>query len=353
MDQHGKDEATQAVLRLSAGGGTRIASGLEMALEIAERRRQRNPVSAILLLTDGQDGSSGDSFSSLIQRAQLAGCALYPFGFGSDHDSRLLSNLAEQAHSPFTFIEDVDQIGPAFAGTIGGLSSVAAQRVEVRLDSSVTLKAVHTPFAISRSGSCVTVQIPDMLAGERRDLLVELSVPVANSGDETVLLEASAHYWDLAVKASVQTPAVQMWAQRVADEVQPEQEPDEEVTSQRQRVEVTQTLQAAAAHGDCGRFEEAQAILQDHEKRLRSCKQRLSPITEGLASELEDAHSRMQSHSSWEAGGHAELWDAVQMHSCQRTTNVSRSSASKVEKSCKAMYCTSKQESWISKFKGR
>merc|ERR1711974_428331 len=49
MDPHGKDEATQTVLRLSAGGGTRIASGLEMALEIAERRRHRNPVSAILL----------------------------------------------------------------------------------------------------------------------------------------------------------------------------------------------------------------------------------------------------------------------------------------------------------------
>jgi len=254
------------------------------------------------------------------------------------------------AQSPFTFVEDVDQIGPAFAGAIGGLSSVAAQRVEVTLDCRVALKAVHTPFTTSRSGDRATVQIPDMLAGERRDLLVELSVPVANNGDETLLLDASSQYWDLGAKASVQVPAVQMRAQRIADEAQPEQEPDEEVTTQRHRVEVTQTLQAAAAHGDGGRFQEAQAILEAHEKRLRTCKQILSPVTEGLASELEDARSRMQSRSSWEAGGHAELWDAVQMHSCQRTTNMSKSSGSRVQKSSKAMYCTKKQSSWISAF---
>jgi len=317
-----------------------------MAVEIAERRRQRNPVFAILLLTDGQDGSSGNSFASLIQRAQGAGCSLYPFGFGSDHDARLLSSLAEQAQTPFTFVEDVDKIGPAFAGAISGLSSVAAQRVEVVLDSRVTLKAVHTPFTTSRTGDRVTVQIPDMLAGERRDLLVELSVPVANIGDETLLLEASTQYWDLAAKASVQVPAVQMRAQRIADEAQPEQEPDEEVTIQRQRVEVTQTLQAAAAHGDVCRFEEAQAILENHEKHLRTCKQRLSPVTEGLASELEDARGRMQSRSSWEAGGYAELLDAVQMHRCQRTTNINSSG----KKAAKGLYCTEMQKSKISLF---
>jgi hypothetical protein len=240
-------------------------------------------------------------------------------------------------------VEDVEHIGAAFAGAIGGLSSVAAQRVEVAIDCKVSLKALHTPFSVSREGDRAVVQIPDMLAGERRDLVVELSVPEAR-GEDTVLLEASAKYWDLAGNAAAQTPAAVMVTQRPADEPQPELEPDAEVTTHRNRVEVARTLEQATDHGEAGRFDEAQAILSAHETRLRSGKQ--TPISEGLAAELQDARGRMQSRSSWEQGGMAEVRDAMQMHKCQRTTNVSISSKGCVKKS-KAMYCTATQESWI------
>ena len=55
VDAEGKDSATVSTLRLTAGGGTSIAAGLDMGLQVLEHRRQRNKVSAILLLTDGQD----------------------------------------------------------------------------------------------------------------------------------------------------------------------------------------------------------------------------------------------------------------------------------------------------------
>jgi uncharacterized protein YegL len=347
MDNSGKNEATSAVLRLSAGGGTNISSGLEAALETAERRRQRNPVSAILLLTDGKDASSGRSLPDQVSRAQRAGCAFYAFGFGTDHDARLLSDLAEQAQTPFTFVEDVEHIGAAFAGAIGGLSSVAAQRVEVTLDCKVRLKALHTPFAMTRQGDRAVVQIPDMLAGERRDLVVELSVPEAR-GEDTVLLEASAKYWDLGANAAAQTPVAVMAAQRPAEEPQPELEPDEEVTTHRNRVEVARALEEATVHGEAGRFQEAQALLSAHEDRLAAGKK--TPTRDGLVSELQDARNRVKSRSSWENGGLAEVRDAMQMHRCQRTTNMSVSTSSPLKNS-KAMYCTPTQQSWISSMK--
>mmetsp|Transcript_59776 Transcript_59776/g.151397 ORF Transcript_59776/g.151397 Transcript_59776/m.151397 type:complete len:564 (-) Transcript_59776:138-1829(-) len=352
MDGRGKDEATAATLRLTAGGGTCIANGLETALEVAEKRRQRNPVSAILLLTDGQDGSSRQQLPSLVARAQRTGCSLYTFGFGADHDARLLADLAEQAQTPFTFVEDVDQIGAAFAGAVGGLASVAAQRVEVVLDTHATLKAVHTPFSVSREGPRVVVQIPDMLAGERRDVLVELSV-AAETGpsDDTLLLQASAKYWNLTASAAAQTPSVEMRLVRQADdEPQPELEPDEEVATQRNRVEVAQALQVATAHGDEGRFDEAQAVLAAHEQRLRSAK-RKTAVSESLLVELEDARHRMSSFASWHGGGSAEVRDSMQMHLTHRTTNMSTSSkCTTKKKSSKSMYLTSYQTSWVSKW---
>merc|ERR1719267_426830 len=121
MGTDGRDEANVATLRLQAGGGTSIASGLSMALSIMEQRRQRNKVSAILLLTDGQDGSTRVRLPGLISRAQQANCSIYAFGFGRDHDAALLSELAEQAQTPFTFVEDAENIREAFAGAVGGL----------------------------------------------------------------------------------------------------------------------------------------------------------------------------------------------------------------------------------------
>jgi uncharacterized protein YegL len=348
MDTEGKDEAKRKIITLQSGGGTNITAGLEAALQVAERRRERNTVSAILLLTDGQDGSRAGSYAPLLTRARNAGCSLYCFGFGADHDARLLSELAEQAQTPFTFVEDVDQIGAAFAGAVGGLASIAAQDVRVVLECRANLKAVHTPFAVVRDGNRATIQIPDMLAGERRDLLVELSVPEESVGsDETLLLQASVRYTSLAANASVQTPPVDMLLKRTADdEPQPELEPDEEVLAQRHRVEVAQTLQEATAHGDAGRFQEAQDMLARQASRLKSAK-RCSPMSQSLVDELEDAQKRMQNQATWLDGGAAELRDATQMHRMQRATNMNTSKASC--KQSKAMYCTSVQKSWISK----
>merc|ERR1711918_321220 len=105
MDAEGKNDAHVATLRLAAGGGTSIAAGLNVALTVMEQRRQRNSVASILLLTDGQDGSTRGQLPGLIARAQRASCTVYAFGFGRDHDAGLLSELAEQAHTPFSFIE--------------------------------------------------------------------------------------------------------------------------------------------------------------------------------------------------------------------------------------------------------
>merc|ERR1711988_445486 len=106
MNAEGKNDGNVSTLRLSAGGGTSIAAGLDMALSIMERRRQRNKVSAILLLTDGIDGSTRGRLPALMKRAADAHVSIYAFGFGKDHDANLLADLAEAAQTPFTFVEN-------------------------------------------------------------------------------------------------------------------------------------------------------------------------------------------------------------------------------------------------------
>ena len=53
------------------------------------------------------------------------------------------------------------------------------------------MKSVNTPFATREtSANTRVVTIPDIFAGERRDILVEMSVPASEAGGKTKLLEA-------------------------------------------------------------------------------------------------------------------------------------------------------------------
>lgn len=348
MSAEGKDSAIVATMRLRSSGGTSIAEGLDVGLQIMEQRRQRNKVSAILLLTDGQDRGCEHRLRGLMQRAAAARCQIYAFGFGADHDAGLLSNIAEQAQTPFTFVEDTDKIREAFAGAVGGLSSIVAQQVAIQLQCSegVRLKQLHTAFVTEQSSDTeATTIIPDMFAGESRDILIELVVPAAEGDGPVILLEAQARYTDLVQGCLAQTEPVSMQAERV-EVPQPEAEPDEEVAAQRSRVEVTRVLQEAAKRSDEGQFEEACLLLEATEQQVSSRKQtRLSPV---LEQELQDARHRMKSRSDWELGGRAEVHDAAQMHKMQRCTNLSVSSKSCVQKRSKTMYASAVQRTWIS-----
>jgi len=347
MTGEGKDDALCAAMRLTAGGGTSITAGLTMGIEVLEQRRQQNKVSAILLLTDGQDRSAASNMSRLIARARAQGSALYAFGFGSDHDSKLLSDVAEQAQTPFTYVEDTENLTEIFAGALGGLTSVVAQNVELILTCHVPLKHLHTPFATQRDpdGRRVTVKIPDVFAGERRDFVVELQVPAGGSSGPEILLESFLRYTNLSTDCVVQTPAAIMETTRV-DEPQPELEPDEEVSAQRARVEVMQALQEATTFGDGGDFDQAQSVLEAAEQRL--CVQKETHMTAALRSAVADTKSRVKSKSAYDGGGRAEMRDEYQMHNVQRCTNMAQSSKSMM-KCSKQMYFSSAQESMSAK----
>merc|ERR1719181_871699 len=172
MDVSGKDAARQATLRLYAGGGTSIAAGLDCGIAVMEQRRQRNPVGAVFLLTDGQDSTSRNEIQTLVARARAAHCSVYAFGFGEDHDTTTLNTISESAQTPFTYVEKLDSIRNVFAGAVNGLMSVAAQGIELQIvpEDACTITAIHTPFThTSNDDGSALIQIPDAFEGERRD----------------------------------------------------------------------------------------------------------------------------------------------------------------------------------------
>merc|ERR1711881_71088 len=134
-------------------------------------------------------------------------------------------------------------------------------------------------------------------------------------------------------------PEMSLYAERTEE---PEGEPDEEVTTQHQRIEVTNALEQAISKGEQNQFEEAQSMLDRNIERLRSSPAQ-NDVSKALLTELNDARCRLSSAAEWEKGGHAELTDAMWMHRHQRCTNMSVTRSNCVQKSSKQLYLRSSQ----------
>lgn len=96
---------------INDAGGTYIGCGLQMGIDTFIRRETKNPIGALLLLTDGQDNSSHDY--SPLMRILPEGVTCHTFGYGPDHTAALLAQLAEQGNrGTFTYIVSFISFSP-------------------------------------------------------------------------------------------------------------------------------------------------------------------------------------------------------------------------------------------------
>lgn len=88
---------------LGDGGGTYIGRGLEMGINHLRNRQTKNPISALLLLTDGQDNEQ-HNYTELMQTLP-EGVQCHTFGYGPDHTASLLVQITEQGNGgTFSYI---------------------------------------------------------------------------------------------------------------------------------------------------------------------------------------------------------------------------------------------------------
>ncbi|CAF4163048.1 unnamed protein product, partial [Adineta steineri] len=127
---------------IRAGAGTYIGSGLEAGINLLRSRQTKNPLGALLLLTDGQDNQKhnySQLMSTLPERIQC-----HSFGYGPDHTASLLVKLAEKGNDgTFTYIDQEQAVGPAFAMALGGLFSCVAQQLRVDIEFNGEYRTTH------------------------------------------------------------------------------------------------------------------------------------------------------------------------------------------------------------------
>jgi Mg-chelatase subunit ChlD len=193
MDDQGKQQAHQIISTIHASGGTNLCGGLLGAIDILQQQKQKqvggglNPVSSVILMTDGQANQGITDPSAIIQQSKdrmtgLGSTSIYCFGFGANHNSSLLASVSSSAGGAYYFIRDAPAIPRAFAACVGGLMRTVAQGISVRLtpiSSDIIINTVHTTLPAAQSGDGLSwlIDVGDMFEDEQRDLLVEIAVP--------------------------------------------------------------------------------------------------------------------------------------------------------------------------------
>ncbi|XAR72121.1 hypothetical protein NMG60_11018642 [Bertholletia excelsa] len=341
MSDTGKQQALQAVNSLVANGGTNIAEGLRKGAKVMEDRREKNPVSSIILLSDGRDTYTVNSSGSTQQQPNYQlllplsiqgnnGAAfkipVHAFGFGSDHDASLMHSISEISGGTFSFIETEAVIQDAFAQCIGGLLSVVVKELRVCMEcihptlSLGSLRAGSYPNHVMPDRRAGWISVGDLYADEERNFLVSVNVPKDLSGNEMSLLKVRCVYNDPLTKEKVTLEGEEVNIKR--PEVAGKELVSIEVERQMNRLQAADAMAQARTAAEQGDLTRAVSILE-------SCRQVLSKTASAksrdwlciaLDAELKEMQERMTSRHVYEVSGRAYVLSGLSSHSWQRAT---------------------------------
>lgn len=129
-----------------------------------------------------------DGSTPRVQAAPVAvppAVTVHTFGFGQDADALLLNTIAEAGSGSYYFIGDPEDIPAAFADALGGILSVAAQNIVLRITpvNRARIKQLRSGLQSSIEGNAHVVRMPDIYAEESKDLVVTFELPSMHGQD--------------------------------------------------------------------------------------------------------------------------------------------------------------------------
>lgn len=347
MTDAGRADTIRAVNSLQASGSTDIIAGLKKAVEVLEQRREKNPVSSIILLSDGHDNLNGhghDFIRSLhrlplclrandilINSPQTDTVPVHTFGFGFDHDATALHAIADGSSGTFSYIESIEIIQDAFAQCIGGLLSVVAQEVEIQVRSGsqgVLIQSIPSGRyrkSIDASRLNGVICLGDVYAEEEKQFLVYLSVPsVDHETSTTQLLEVKCSYKDPLSNQNIMSEIVSVEICRPLAENLSEEDRQVclEVDRERNRILIAGGIVEAQAMAERGELSGAQSLLEQRRvAMMQSASARAGDALSGrLEAEVREIQERMRSREEYESGGRAFAFSRSSAHMYQRAS---------------------------------
>ncbi|MBX3226635.1 MAG: FHA domain-containing protein [Labilithrix sp.] len=223
VDAHGKRLVRSRVGRLTVLSGTNIEAGLEASAAMLASTPS-GMRKGVVLLSDGAPNVGAHTAEALreVVRKHKPGISFFALGYGPDHSEDVLSAIGDG----YEFVPDPATCARAFARALGAQGDVVASDVElvVAPSSGVEISRFLASERLRFGKEGAVLSLPDMVAGVRRFVVVELRVR-GPGGDTfaTTLLDVTARCREsgavsesLTIEVADREPAVVVEAARHA-----------------------------------------------------------------------------------------------------------------------------------------
>jgi Ca-activated chloride channel homolog len=179
-----KEQLKAEVGKLHTIGGTNFAGGMLKAIELVNALDlPMGVINRIIMLTDGQANEGPATTPEAIIKlfsANSGRVTASAFGYGHGASQDFLGAFAEAAKGNYAFIRDPDGALTAFGKELGGLCSTYGTDLVLELNGLAghSIESVISDVDAEEEevGGEVTIKIPEILAEERRDLVLAVKL---------------------------------------------------------------------------------------------------------------------------------------------------------------------------------
>ncbi|CAD8145963.1 unnamed protein product [Paramecium octaurelia] len=242
------------ISKIQANGGTVIGLGTQMALKQIKYRKSVNNVTSIFVLSDGQDEAAISQLQKQLAYYKQT-LTIHSFGFGSDHDAKLMTKISNLGKGSFYFVNNISLLDEFFVDALGALTSMVVTDISITLENkmqspydAITISKFYGEQKLNTQNTNVQLKIPFLAEGQRRDFVFKLNIPYINNNnvqsENVVLFKALAKITSSQTKETIEKQ-VELVVKFV-DENQPlNEEQDYFVTEQVFRVESAEVIKDA------------------------------------------------------------------------------------------------------------
>jgi len=176
-DAEGRRLVRARVARLGTQRGTNIEAGIARAATMAACEGRRR---GIVLLSDGEPNVGASTPEALreVAKRYRPGISIFALGYGLHHDEDVLAAVGEAGGGGYEYVPDPTSCSRSFARALGAQGDVVASGIELLVALAEGVELVRfvgrEDTRVTRDG--IRVTLPDMIAGARRIVTMEVSV---------------------------------------------------------------------------------------------------------------------------------------------------------------------------------
>ncbi len=189
MTTQNKQFFYQLIQKLKANGSTNISDALSLGLKIIEHANKEELIpSTILLFTDGipNTGFQGEDFYKFLENYRIPNnLTINTLGFGNDHDSSLLREIAlSSGGGVYYYLAQSQSIGKTFGQILGSIFNTVATNCRLRilcrdgcrLTEILTHKGQASWIENHKTVKDYSIYLGNLYRGETTNLVFKLSI---------------------------------------------------------------------------------------------------------------------------------------------------------------------------------